>query len=180
LTSLIVNFEWRKIIASALSFYWQEYESELGLDNEDLRNNLLVDLYNMEVQNVAIERRFQVVDIVSLRSTSAGSPTLVTGSDFLHTFTKPNVLVRCSNVSVAMNANGNIGHIRAVVGGVQPLSPAEGIMKVTDVRTLMCASFYGSMTAGSKQVALYFYREAGTINVHQTTQLLFEILEWDD
>jgi hypothetical protein len=47
LTSLTLNFEWRKIISSAIEGYLANRgEDETTLDNQDFLSALLIDLYD--------------------------------------------------------------------------------------------------------------------------------------
>lgn len=48
LYSVTFNHEWRRIVASALQFYWQHGYEGLALDNEDLLNQVINDLYTAE------------------------------------------------------------------------------------------------------------------------------------
>lgn len=48
LTTIQLNREWRKIVASALQLYWRHGKDGLALDNEDLLDDVLEDLYTFE------------------------------------------------------------------------------------------------------------------------------------
>lgn len=45
-TSVSLNYEWRKIIASALEAYYFQGQGNTGFDNEDKLSDFLIDLYD--------------------------------------------------------------------------------------------------------------------------------------
>jgi DNA-binding protein Fis len=149
LTTIQFNHEWRRIVASALTYYFRDYETDLGLDNEDLFNSVLVDLYNAETFTV---RKYTArnQDIVSNQTQLNGTSATVANSSFPHTFEYPNAIIRCWAIALSGSLAGTTSTALIVLP-----------------------------TGVEKTISLTLGATGGQATINANSILLFEIEEWD-
>lgn len=179
LTTISFNYQWREIVASALQFYFNHDESALGLDNEDLLNNVLNDLYTAESFG-GMDTRVNTVVLPGTKTTTSTSFIAVPDSSFSHTFSKPNALIRCSNILARNNTVSQTCEVQIRVAGAAGNESGNGLVNGTTNQPLVAvARFEGIETGVSKAIELYFRANAGTAVVTALSWLVFEIEEYD-
>lgn len=173
------NHEWRRIVASALQYYFKHYENELGLDNEDLLNNVLIDLYNAETY-MSRHWRASTFNIGANRNTASLTPVLVTGSTLPHTFTYPNAKIRVSNVHISNATAGMIVRVEIGLEGETPLQSTFADNLGPTVRAFVIDAVYEDLPVGIElDIFLNFWVTGGTGTVFNGAALSFLIEEWE-
>jgi DNA-binding protein Fis len=179
LTTIQFNHEWRRIVASALTYYFRDYETDLGLDNEDLFNSVLVDLYNAETFTV---RKYTArnQDIVSNQTQLNGTSATVANSSFPHTFEYPNAIIRCWAIALSGSLAGTTSTALIVLSGEATDSRADAMAKGTTARELVAVAKYSGLPTGvEKTISLTLGATGGQATINANSILLFEIEEWD-
>lgn len=179
LTTIQLNFEWRKIVAAALSFYWTEFFSSLGLDNEDLRDKLLIDLYNAE--NI-MNKKVTIYPTPLSSNRLVSSLTYVNTTDLtkLHTFTYPKALITCRNISMVQNTV-NEGICRVAVDGETPIQEVVSDMASSTVREMSCMSYYENLVIGVETTVRLQAKviTSGQLTINANVVPIWEIIEWE-
>jgi hypothetical protein len=166
-------------VASALQFYFRHDDSALALDNEDLLNTLLEDLYTAESFGGMLTTLANVT-LPALQTTTSTVFVAVPNSSFSHTFTKPNAVIRCSNIVARNNSAGSLCEIQVRVAGANGAESGNaGTITSTNYALECVARFEGIETGVSKTVELYFRVASGTGVITANAQLVFEIEEYD-
>lgn len=165
-------------MASALSFYFRDYETSLGLDNEDFFNTLLKDLYDAETFTL-IANRILRKDLSANFTTTSTSFVLVTNSSFSHGFTYPNARIRCYNVSVQNSNSGQSSYLEVDISGQTPTERQPSETNGSAQRDLTCVAVYENLPVGvGSTIRLMAKVSAGTATVVANSILIYEIEEW--
>lgn len=162
-----------------MQYYFREYPTELGLDNEDLFNNVLVDLYNAET---FVNRKFRAVNlsIGANRTTTSTTPVIITGSTFTHTFTYKNAKITVYNLELSNSGSGNL--TRAIVDVSGEAAEQEGFASTagTAQRDRVLESVYNDLAVGvSRTIGTKFFVSAGTGTANANSELIYMIEEWE-
>lgn len=176
LYSIQFNYEWRKIVASALQFYFRHDDTALALDNEDLLNNVLEDLYTAEAI-AGMETRTKEIVLGANLTTTSTSYTIMLDTEFSHTFTKPNAQIRWT--AFIVNSANNNTFIKPFLQSETGIYGAEGRNLGTTGRTITVSDTFEGIPAGSLDVALQMKVSAGTGTINSGVTLICEILEYD-
>lgn len=179
LTTIQLNREWRKIVASALQFYWRHGKTSLALDNEDALDDLLEDLYNAET---FVSRKFKIgnIDLVSNKTTTSTTGVIVAGTSVTWTPTYKNWKIRYWNIDITNSTAGQSVHVYIGISGVSlgGSSAAEGAG--ANRRDLECEAVYLNQDVGvAKTVDLYWNVTGGTGTMNAGSILGYEIEEWE-
>ena len=179
LYSIQLNHEWRRIVTSALQFYFQHGETGLALDNEDLFSNMIVDLYNAEAATVGILTKALSILLDVNKTTTSASFVAMTNSGFNHTPTKANMRISCSNIILAAST-GNELEAEIRVAGVAGISAANAIMTGATDRIVRASALFENLTPGVEiSLALYWKVSGGTGTCFRNARLAWEIVEYD-
>jgi hypothetical protein len=180
LTAIQLNHEWRKIVASALYFYFRHNgKTELAYDNDDFLSVLLEDLYTAESFGGMLTT-LATVTLPALQTTTSTVFVAVPNSSFSHIFTKPNAVIRCSNIVARNNSAGSLCEIQVRVAGASGVESGNAGTITSTNHALECvARFEGIETVVSKTVELYFRVASGTGVITANAPLVFEIEEYD-
>lgn len=178
LTTIQLNHQWRRIVTSALYYYFKHGDSSLALDNEDLLDDLLEDVYNAETFTMRAYRP-ENKDIGANRTTTGTSGSQITGSDISHTFTYPNAVIRCHNIALSNSAAGNLTTAEINVSSEARDSAGNAINEGTASRELVATAEYSGLATGiSRTISLFWSVTAGTGTINANSRLLWEIEEW--
>lgn len=180
LTTIQFNHEWRRIVASALTYYFRDYETDLGLDNEDLFNSVLVDLYNAEV--LGMKPTVYGVLLPANRTRTASSFATVSGSERSHQFTKAKAKITLKNINANMSVNTQTGffRIRANSGSLAQLDYEAGVGRSDIVAIDAVAIYQGLDTVNPTQLSLEFASSGGaTLTCFAVANMLWVIEEYD-
>lgn len=179
LTSIQLNFQWRKIIAAALENYFRHGDEGLALDNDDLFNNLLNDLYNAENIGVSFSPRVLQKNISADRSTTSSTFVIVPSSNVAFTPTKANFRVTCHGISM-LNSSNDDSFVQVRFDGNEGGEQAIGRVSNTTAREVSCSAIFEGVSVGVEHdIALYFRRQANTNTISQRSELVFVIDEYD-
>jgi len=180
LTTLSLNFEWRKLIASALEFYFSHGETGLALDNDDLFNNLLIDLYNFETIGNAMKSTIYEITLAATRTTTSAVYVVVDGSEIVHTFTFSNAIVKYKNMSMVGSAAGTTNDAVPTTASGAFVASARAFMTGTTPRNLEAMANYEGLDIGVPyEFALVFRATGGTASITVASKIIVEILEWE-
>lgn len=162
-----------------MQYYFRDYETELGLDNEDLFNNVLEDLYNAET---FMNRKFRAVNLSfgSNRTTTSTTPVLLTGSIFQHTFTYPNARITLFNLAIVNSGTANLTRAKIDVEGETP--DQEGFASNGGVtqRSMQAESTYENLPVGVElDISTFWFVTGGTGTAAANSELIYMIEEWD-
>lgn len=181
LTAIQFNHEWRRIVASALQFYWRHGDSTLALDNEDLLDDLLIDLYTSETIGSAMKTTVYNVILAANRSTALTTFQAVTDTLVNHTFDHANAIIHYKNVvlygSNASFFNEAKPRVNAADGSQIGLLRQAGNYGHVGVAS---AIFSGLSTGVSLPIQLYFRSTNGvnTAFVSNVMNLVLEVVEY--
>lgn len=180
LTTIRLNHQWRRIVASALYYYFKHDETELALDNEDLLDDLLEDLYTAE--DMADKKTILAVSLPADRTRTLSSFATVLGTELNHTFTKTNAKITYSNARVNVSSGAQLGSLRVgIASGTVVSRPEMGANSATARNVRASAIFSGIPTGVATQIRLEFAASGGaTVTVFAAHNMLIEIEEWDD
>lgn len=179
LTTIQLNHEWREIVASALQFYWRYGKSSLALDNEDMLDDLLEDLYTAELLGMAATRILNV-DTGANQSITTTTYQPVGGSGFSHTFTKRNAEIECANIDLVNSASGVQVSVRPDIETLTADSFTELINSGTTSRYGKCSAIYSNLVTGTPRIIrLLGKRPSGTGTMNRFPNLMWTVREWD-
>jgi hypothetical protein len=179
LTTIQFNHEWRRIVASALSYYFRDFETDLGLDNEDLFNGVLVDLYTAE--SMANKLTILGILLAANRTRNQATFATVSGTEKPHTFTKPNAKVTYSNVRCDLSNTTQLGSLRVGLSAGSVVQQVETGCNSTTPRNVRVAAIFSGIPLGVSTNCLLEFAASGgaTITVYPAHNMLIEIEEWD-
>jgi hypothetical protein len=179
LTTISFNYEWRKIVASALQFYFRHGDSSLALDNEDLFNNLILDLYTAEGIGVGVVNKVLNIDLGSNKTTTSAAFVLLAGSDFPYVPSKSNILVNVSNLQIVHSSAGSV-QAEVRVNGNSGDFVAYARMSGSTGRPMRASSVFSGLVAGVPiTISTYWKTSAPTATASDNNWLVYEIQEWD-
>lgn len=177
LTSLTINYQWRKFIAAAIDAYLnQSADDEQSLDNFDMLYSFYDDFYNFEA-TPAMKSTTRLQSLGANRSTTSTIFVAVTGSDFVHNFTKPNALIICT-AQLHMNIAAT-GQIRPAIVGFNGADSTVGQITETTPRNITFSETFNNITLGNQTVRLEWKVSASTINMNNGTAAGYTIIEYD-
>jgi hypothetical protein len=179
LTTIALNFEWRKIVASALQFYFTHYSDELGYDNEDFLSALIWDLYTAELLGMASNTYYFALPNNKTRSNAAYAD--VPDSTIQHTFTKSKAKISWSNVRAAVNTGGVAGTFRGKIGSGTRLTSDSAGTTITAGRDLRWTGHFEDIPTGTPVNLLLEFACAGggTLTLSAAWNIVVEIEEYD-
>lgn len=178
LYSIQFNYQWRRLVTSALVYYYQHAETDLGLDNEDLLNSIIEDLYNAETSSLGMIAKTIAIDPGGNQTTTSASYVGLPGAGFYHTYSKANCLIRWSNI--ILNApSAQTVTVKPNLVGLSPVAATEVRISGATLRTVTCAHVYEDVPAGSRETRLDWKVSSGTATYTNANYLLCEIIEWD-
>lgn len=179
LYSILLNYRWRELLAAAMTHYFRRDLSDQSLDNQDLLDDFLLDLYDVEGvvgKEITIERVF----LAASRTTTSTTIVDVTGSGFDWTFTKPNIHVRCSNI-VMNNSGANDTTVQIAIASVTVIDAAVATVRGAVDCSVACEIRARETALGNaRALKLQFKVAAGTGTIFNAASLLWTITEWDD
>lgn len=179
LTTLALNYQWRRIIAIALQFWFTHGREGLGLTNEDYFEALIQDLYTAETLGMSFSPRVFQKNIVADRSTSSATFVVVPGSNVPYTPSKPNFRVTCDNISLSNSSNDD-SFVQVRFNGNEGVEQAIGRVSNTTARECSCSAIFEGVDVGVEyDIALYFRRQANTATISQRSELVYVIDEYD-
>jgi len=180
LTTISLNREWRKIIASAIEEHlFHRAKDELTLDNQDLLMELYQDLYNFETYTMRIFTP-QVIDIGVSKTTTSLVPVAVTDTGFNHTFTYPNAIIRCHNIVLSNSGAGGQTKVQIDINGESPEAYAIASNEGTNGRPFTTIARFEDLPLGvSKALRLMMFVTSGTGTMNENSFLVWEIEEWE-
>lgn len=180
LSSIVLNYRWRSIIVQALEFYYRPSDgSGLALDNDDLLNNLIEDIYDFEA-NVTIATHVISVDLSTNKTTTSLSFVAMTGSSVAFTPNKANFRVVAHNL--LLNNSGNIDTVAEVrFNGAAGSENAPAQHFGTTRETHAAAAVFEAVDIGvAHNIELYWkvaLASTGTIVANEN--IIYEIVEYD-
>lgn len=110
LTTIQLNHEWRRIVTSALFYYFKHGTSELALDNEDLLDDVLEDIYTSEITGMLTTLKGFVLP--ANRTRNLATYAAVADASVAHVFTKPKAVITFYNVVSNISPAGQFGSFR--------------------------------------------------------------------
>lgn len=180
LTSIQLNYEWRKIVASALYFYFRHNgKTELAYDNDDFLSVLLEDLYTAESFGSAMKTHSQSVFLTGNPQTSSTTFVAVANSGFSFTPSHAKALVRVSNLSLISAAGNNV---EAQIEASHGTRVQNGLVRVqsTSNREVDMAACFDDLPIGVEVTFnLAWKSSGGTASIGTGTGLVAEIVEYD-
>lgn len=168
----------------------ERYERDPNFDNEDAKivvaqwrdrtiTPLIEAIASATACGGAMKATVHEDQLGADRTTTSSTYVAITGSDFSHTFTKPNALIRCANMLLINSGMGFLVEPR--VDGVAGDSIAHAFQVSATARTFVCAATFENITTGvAKTIALYWKIVSnGTNTIFNVQQLVWEIIEYD-
>lgn len=181
LYSIQLNYRWRKLLAAAMTHYFQTDRSELSLDNQDMLDDFLIDLYDAEALNLNLFNRFILWALSAARTTTSITMVIVTGSNFSHTPTHNTMLIRCFNMMGSTSGGGSTMQVEIRFNGVVGNIDTGAQLFGSAARTMTLVSRFNAVSVGvAHDIALYFRVTAGTGTISDNTSMIYEITEWDE
>lgn len=179
LTTLALNFEWRKIVASALQFYWSHARTDLAYDNEDLLDDLLIDLYNAEV--FGMRNSLGNIKLSANQTRANAAFATVSGSTFAHVFTKPNAKITISTIVANLSNTLNEGRLRIALSAGNLSWQPEAIVPAQTRGFYRAAVVWGNIPIGVSTNIFLEFASAGatTLTLEAAFTWLIEIEEYD-
>lgn len=180
LTTLILNHEWRRIVSSALLYYWTHGRTELAYENEDALDDLLIDLYNSELLGMKITLYQNMLPANRTRSGAAYATVL--GSERNHQFTKSKAKITLKNIYASISANAEVGYFRIVAstGSILGTVVEVGVGR-TDIVVIDAIIQYQNLDlVNPTQIRLEFGASGGqTVTCYAEWNMIWVIEEYD-
>jgi len=178
LYSIQLNYRWRELLAAAMTHFFLSDRSELSLDNQDLLDDFLLDLYDAENVGSLMKPNFRLKDLLSNKTTNSTIMTPVAGSNVAFTPTKRNFFVVCHNIALSnTGAQINEAEVRFNADTGYENCKAQG---TGNPRPLSAAAYFPDVVIGEEHdINLYFRTSSGTVTMQQGSSLLYEIVEYD-
>jgi hypothetical protein len=179
LSSIRLNHEWRELVASALIFYFTDYDTELGIDNEEKFNALLSDLYTLETN--AMQRKTTLTKrLTSSKTTSSLTFVDIAETGFSHTPIYQNMQIEIFNLGLSFAAAGDIVDLNIKCNQAINSLTAFAQMSGTAAREMACILLADNLTPN---VPLDFELEwrvsGGTVTLSIAPTILIIISEWE-
>lgn len=127
---------------------------------------------------MGLETKSLGIDLATNKTTTSTSYVAVAGSGFNHTFTKPNALIRVSDM-IVNGATGETVTIKLDLASLSPVNIQEARVSGSIVRTMSCAHVYEGIPAGSRAISLVWKVSGGTGTMNASAYLHYEIIEYD-
>jgi len=164
---------------AAITFYFTHYPPQDPLDNEDLLDRLILDIYDVWL-SIFMLARSQPVTLGANRATSSTTFVTVTDSTVVHTFTRPNARISYTNIIASHGTAGAPFYFQITVG-TQTADDNQAIaMRGTTVREMRVSQVFAAIPLGvAKNVNLQFRVDSGTGTINNQADFLVEIDEWD-
>lgn len=179
LTTLALNYQWRRIIAIALQFWFTHGDEGLAATNEDYFEALIQDLYTAEPLGMSFLPRVLQKNISADRSTTSGTFVIVAASNVAYTPSKANFRVTCHGISM-LNSSNDDSFVQVRFNGNEGSEQAIGRVSNTTAREVSCSAIFEAVDIGVEHdIALYFRRSANTATISQRSELVYVIEEWD-
>lgn len=118
------------------------------------------------------------IDLATNKTTNSTSFVAVSGSGFNHTFTKPNAIVRCSDI-ILNAAGGESVTVKLDIASLSPDNVQEARVLSSTPRTVSCAHVYEGIPPASYVIQLVWKVSAGTATMAAAAYLHYEIIEYD-
>lgn len=178
ITTLSLNHEWRRIVTSALQYYFQHGKSTLALDNEDLLDDVLEDIYTAEA--FGMNSVIRSVMLTANQSRNQTTFATVPGSTVSYVPTKSRAKISISNIRCGLDAGG-FGSVRVGVSAGDVVIRDEYGANSSTARNVRAAAIFENMPIGvSVDVFVEFAAASGdTITVFRAHNMLIEIDEQD-
>lgn len=179
LTTLSLNYQWRRIVAIAMQFWFTHGREGLGLTNEDYFEALIQDLYTAESIGMGFLPRALQKNIGADRSTTSPTFVVVPNSNVAYTPSKPNFRVTCDNISLSNSSNDD-SFVQVRFNDLEGLEQAIGRVSNTTARETSCSAIFEGVVVGvPHDLSLYFRRDANTATISQRSELVYIIDEYD-
>jgi len=178
ITTLSINREWRKIIGAAILDYFENgNDDSLTLDNWDLLNALLFDLYTYEVIGANVLTR--TLNIASQQnSTSSTTFLAMPNTTFTHTPSKANMLVTVDGISI-INTTANSTIAEIVCNQGTRAENSQALVAGASGREVSAAARFSDMPIGTLCTFNLNWRVTGGTGTRGTSALTVSILEYD-
>lgn len=180
LTTIRLNHEWRRIVTSALFYYFKHGKSELALDNEDLLDDLLADIYDTETfMGLPILKAFT---LPANRNRANAVFAAVSGASVSYTPTKAKAHFTFLNVVAGISLNAELGsfRIRCSHGTIVAADYEWGVGR-TDIMSVSGSIAYENLPIGTPvNVFLEFASTGGaTVTMYAEHNTIVVIQESD-
>jgi len=179
LYSIQLNYRWRELLAAAMTHYFLSDRSELSLDNQDLLDDFLIDLYDAELIGSLMNIKPINVDLAANQTTTSTSFVALTNSGFAFTPTKPNVRIAVHNLHLANSGGGQVQariKFNAVYGNIETIALNLG----TGQRPFMFSSLFTSVPIGAALSGQIDWKvSSGTGTAFGNNWLVIEVIEYD-
>lgn len=182
LTSIQLNYKWRKLLAILISEYFQSDDTEISLDNQDYLTVLIEDLYTLEetaASGVIIEN--QTIDLVTDKSTTSTSYIDLPSGGVSFVAQGTNAQITFRNVEAKHSGVSEILlRARSASGGLVDYSVAA--MSGSTPKELSFSCQLDGLTVGASVTVNIEYRVStgGTVTVLANTWIAVEIIQWSE
>ena len=171
--------EWRSLVHAAMQYYFRHFETELGLDNEDLLDDFYTDLYDAETFTLRLFT-LHTQSILSTFSTTSSTPVLVSNSAQIHTFTYPNAIIRAYNVPLTNNNAAGSTKAKVDVEGETPVDLGDVVVTGTAGRECSVVGRWENLPVGeSVNIRMMIWAISNTAIMGATPTLVYEVEEWE-
>lgn len=179
LTTIQINYQWRKIVASALQFYFTHYSDALGYDNEDFLSGLILDLYDAEV--LGLKTTTYYAGLANDKTRSNAVFAAVSGFALNHTFTHTKAKITISNIRGNLSVNNQRGSVRGTLSsGTRLTTDSIGYVSTTQRDLRWSGEFTAIPTGTPLTIGLEFAAGGGsTITLQAADNMVIEIEEYD-
>lgn len=179
-SSLVLNREWRNIIASALEWFFATSEdSELAFENEDKLADFLEDLYSLEAAPSMSILSHVLAVIVGTTSTTSASFVQVATSAVAFTPSKANFRVTCHGIS-AFNSGTGRSFVELRFNELAGAQSAQASVANTTPREISVGAVFEAVEIGVEYELKLFLRAAsGTATIATNAGLIYDIIEYD-
>jgi hypothetical protein len=161
-----------------LLYYFRHGSEGLALDNDDLFNNVLIDLYNEDIMH-NLNWKSILKHLTADETTSSTSFISILNLSVPYTVSKPNVYAR---VTISQVQSGNaVNTYRILLSGAVGVDAIEVQARGTTIITLTIAGRWESVVAGAKTLDLQMkVSNGGTVGtIRANMDVLWEIWETD-
>lgn len=166
-------------MASALQFYFRHDDSALALDNEDLLNTLLEDLYTAESFGSTMKTHAESVLLTGNPQTSSTTFVAVANSGFTLVPSHTKALVRVSNLSLISAAGNNVEVQIECTHGTRVENGLVRVQSTSNREVDMAACFEDLPIGVEVTFSLAWKSSGGTASIGTGTGLVAEIVEYD-
>ncbi len=179
LTTLALNYKWRKIIAIALQFWFTHGDTTLAMTNEDYFEGLIQDLYTAEV--IGLKTTTYYAALASDKTRSNAAFAAVSGFALNHTFTHTKAKITISNIRGNLSVNTQRGSVRGTLSsGTRVTTDSIGFVTTTQRDLRWAGEFTAIPTGTPLTIGLEFAASGGsTITLQAADNMVVEIEEYD-